>query len=77
VTEGRSSVEPVLSALLADLYNQLYISWAVWLVAAHLQMSNLSKVVTQWLEVDYNLQPSGCKAQDLPLHNHCFCCGAK
>ena len=26
VTEGRSSVEPVLSALLADLYNQLYIS---------------------------------------------------
>ena len=32
-----------------------------------LWLSNLSKVVTQWLEVDSNLQPLGCKAQNIPL----------
>src|SRR6218665_3882994 len=35
-----------------------------------LWVSNLSKVATRWLEVDSNLQPSGCKAQNIPLH----CC---
>src|SRR6218665_3868069 len=31
--------------------------------------SNLSKVTTQWLEVDSNPRPSGCKAQNIPLHH--------
>src|SRR6218665_3759028 len=35
-----------------------------------LWVSNLSKVTTQWLEVDSNLRPFGCKAQNVPLH-HC------
>src|SRR5918994_2549816 len=34
-----------------------------------LWVSNLSKVATQWLEVDSNLRPSGCKAQNIPLHH--------
>src|SRR6218665_1877352 len=34
-----------------------------------MMMMNLSKVATQWLEVDSNLQPSGYKAQDIPLHH--------
>src|SRR6218665_2488863 len=34
-----------------------------------LRVSNLSKVVTQWREVDSNLRPFGCKAQNLPLHH--------
>ena len=34
-----------------------------------LWVSNLSRVAMQWLEVDSNLQPSGCKAQNTPLHN--------
>ena len=35
-----------------------------------LWVSNLSKVATQWLEVDLNLQPSNYKAQNIPLHHH-------
>src|SRR6218665_920683 len=31
--------------------------------------SNLYKVAAQWLEVDSNLRPSGCKAQNIPLHH--------
>src|SRR6218665_3397488 len=34
-----------------------------------LWVSNLSKVATQFLEVDSNLRPSNCKAQNLPLHH--------
>src|SRR6218665_1523314 len=34
-----------------------------------LWVSNLSNVATQWLEVDSNLRPSGCKAQNIPLHH--------
>ena len=34
-----------------------------------LWMSNLSKVDTQWLEVNSNPQPSGCKAQNIPPHH--------
>ena len=33
-------------------------------------VSNLSKAATQWLEIDSNLRPSGCKAQNIPLHHH-------
>jgi len=32
-----------------------------------LRVSNLSKVATQWLELDSNLNPYGCKAQNIPL----------
>src|SRR6218665_962404 len=32
-------------------------------------VSNLSKVATQWLEIDSKPRPSGCKAQNIPLHN--------
>src|SRR6218665_353592 len=32
-----------------------------------LWVSNLSKVTTQWLEVDSNLRPFGCKAENIPL----------
>ena len=32
-----------------------------------LWVSNLSKVAMQWLEVDSNLRPSGCKAHNIPL----------
>src|SRR6218665_1648416 len=32
---------------------------------------NLSKVATRWLKVDSNPRPSGCKAQNVPLH-HCI-----
>ena len=35
-----------------------------------LSVSNLSKVVTQWLEVDSNIQLLGYKAQNISLH-HC------
>ena len=35
-----------------------------------LWVSNLSRVATQWLEVDSNLRPSGYKAQNIPLHHH-------
>ena len=35
-----------------------------------LWVSNLSKIATQWLEVDLNLQPYGCMAQNIPLHHH-------
>src|SRR5688572_10123214 len=35
-----------------------------------LWVSNLSKVATQWLEVDSNLRPSGHKAQNIPPHHH-------
>src|SRR6218665_1097488 len=34
-----------------------------------LWVSNLSKVATQWREVDSNPRPFGCKAQNLPLHH--------
>src|SRR6218665_4186267 len=34
-----------------------------------LWVSNLSKVSTQWHEVDLNLRPSGCKALNIPLHH--------
>jgi len=34
-----------------------------------LRVSNLSKVASQWLEVDLNMRPSGCKAQNIPLHH--------
>ena len=34
-----------------------------------LWVSNLSKVATQRCEVDSNLRPFGCKAQNLPLHH--------
>src|SRR6218665_219414 len=34
-----------------------------------LWVSNLSKVATQWREVDSNLRPFGCNAQNLPLHH--------
>ena len=34
-----------------------------------LWVSNLFKDATQWLEVDLNLRPSGCKAQNIPLHH--------
>src|SRR6218665_4001963 len=34
-----------------------------------LRVSSLSKVATQWLEVDWNQQPPGCKAQNIPLHH--------
>src|SRR6218665_2294056 len=34
-----------------------------------LWVSNLSKVATQWREVDPNPRPFGCKAQNLPLHH--------
>ena len=34
-----------------------------------LWVSNLSQVAVQWLEVDSNLRPSGCKAQNIPLHH--------
>src|ERR1043165_7080906 len=34
-----------------------------------LWVSNLSKVATQWLEVDSNLRPSGYKALNIPLHH--------
>src|SRR6218665_3431036 len=34
-----------------------------------LWVSNLSKVATQWLEVDSNPRPFGCKAQNIPLHH--------
>src|SRR6218665_1328592 len=48
-------------------------------------VSNLSKVAMKWLEVYSNLRPSGCKAQNMPLHHriplqeytnwqHFFCC---
>src|SRR6218665_2295459 len=30
-----------------------------------LWVSNLSKVATQWFEVDSNLRPSGCKAENI------------
>ena len=32
-------------------------------------VSNLSKVATQWLDVDSNPWPSSCKAQNIPLHH--------
>jgi len=35
-----------------------------------LRVSNLSKVATQWHEVNSNLRPYGCKAQNIPLHLH-------
>src|SRR6218665_2743749 len=34
-----------------------------------LWVSNLSKVATQWREVDSIPRPFGCKAQNLPLHH--------
>src|SRR6218665_611508 len=34
-----------------------------------LWVSNLSKVSTQWHEVDLNLRPSGCKALNITLHH--------
>src|SRR5688572_29100500 len=34
-----------------------------------LWVSNLSRVATQLLEVDSNLQPFGYKAQNIPLHH--------
>jgi len=34
-----------------------------------LWVSNLSKVATQWLEVDSNLWPTGCKAQNILTHH--------
>src|SRR6218665_217029 len=34
-----------------------------------LWVSNLSKVATQWREVDSNPRPFGCKAWNLPLHH--------
>ena len=30
---------------------------------------NLSKIATQWLEVDSNLRPFSCKTQNIPLHH--------
>ena len=38
--------------------------------SGQLRVSNLSKVDTQLLEVDSNLQPSGNKAQNTSLHHH-------
>ena len=34
-----------------------------------LWVSNLSKVATQWREVDSNPRPFGCKAKNIPLHH--------
>jgi len=34
-----------------------------------LWVSNLIKVATQWFEVDSNLQRSGCKSQNIPVHH--------
>src|SRR6218665_4098271 len=34
-----------------------------------LWVSNLSKVATQWGEVDSNPRPFGCKPQHIPLHH--------
>src|SRR6218665_1902217 len=34
-----------------------------------LWVSNLSKATAHWVEVDSNLRPSGCKAQNIPLHH--------
>src|SRR6218665_1707890 len=34
-----------------------------------LWVSNLSKVATQWREVDSNLRPFGCKPHNIPLHH--------
>ena len=34
-----------------------------------LWVRNLSKVATQWFELDSNLQHSGYKAQNIPLHH--------
>lgn len=37
--------------------------------SGQLWVSNLSIVATHWLEVDWNVQPSGYKAQIIPLHH--------
>src|SRR6218665_154149 len=44
----------------------------VFLHLPHRQLwvSNLSKIATQWLEVDSNQQPFGFKAQTMSLHHH-------
>src|SRR6218665_736090 len=34
-----------------------------------LWVNNLSKVATQWREVDSNSRPFGCKPQHIPLHH--------
>src|SRR6218665_2536065 len=39
-----------------------------------LWMSNLSKVDSLWLEVYSNLQPSGYRTQNIPLHHHVPLC---
>ena len=36
---------------------------------SQLWVSNLPKFAMQWLEVDSNLRPSSCKAQNIPLHH--------
>ena len=38
-----------------------------------LWVSNLSKVAMQWLEVDSNRRPFGCKSQNIPLHHRVPC----
>src|SRR6218665_3619148 len=38
-----------------------------------LWVSNLSKVATQWLEIDSNPRHFGCKAQNIPLHHRVPC----
>ena len=53
-TPSRDKMSEVVSSCLP--HRQL------WLI-------NLSKVATQWLEVDSNLRPSSCKTQNIPLPN--------
>jgi len=56
------------------LLRHLGMRWERWFPVAFLAdnyygWATLSKVATQWLEVDSNLRPSGCKAQNIPLHH--------